>query len=133
MLYQDSLTTQTKEGISLKDITGGIREIVKKSKVEHGICLVFLKATTAGLFINENERMLQEDIKKFLKAMADDSRIYHHPSNASSHVRANHIAKDITIPISDGDLNLGTWQSVFLVEFDKEPREREIVITIIGQ
>jgi secondary thiamine-phosphate synthase enzyme len=133
MMYQETFETDTKEGISIKDITEGIKNAVKNSGFNAGICNIFLTATTSGLFINENERMLQEDIKKYLKLAADDTRIYHHPSNAASHIRANSIDKDLNVPIKEGELALGTRQSIFLVEFDKEPRNRKVIITILGE
>jgi secondary thiamine-phosphate synthase enzyme len=133
MLYQETFETDTREGISVKDITTGIQNAVRNAGFNSGICSIFITATTAGLFINEDERMLIEDIKKSFKAMADDSRIYQHPSNAPSHIRANYVDKDLAIPIKEGDLVLGTWQRIFLAEFDKIPRKRKIIITIVGE
>lgn len=133
MLYQETFETGMKEGVSIKDITESVRNVAKNSGFNSGLCNIFLTATTAGIFINENERMLQEDLKKFMKSVADDNRIYHHPSNAASHIRANQLAKDVTIPIKDGELVLGTWQSIFIAEFDKKPRDRKLVVTIIGE
>lgn len=133
MLYQETFETETNEGISVKDITTGIQNAVANAGFNSGICNIFLTATTAGLFINEDERMLIEDIKKSLRALADDNRIYQHPSNAPSHIRANFLDKDLSLPIKDGELVLGTWQRIFLAELDKVPRKRKIVITIVGE
>lgn len=133
MIYQDSFEIDTKKGISLKDITAGIGKAVQQSGIANGICSIFLTATTAGIFINENELMLIEDLKKSFKSWADDSRIYQHPSNAASHIRANIFPKEITIPIRDGYLMIGEWQSIFLAEFDNQERKRSVIITIIGE
>lgn len=132
MIYQEAFETDTKKGISVKDVTEGVRNAVRNSGFNSGVCNIFITATTAGFFINENELMLLEDIKKSFKALADDSRIYQHPSNAASHLRANIAVKDLNIPVRGGDLVLGTWQSIFIAEFDIEPRKRKIFITIVG-
>jgi secondary thiamine-phosphate synthase enzyme len=133
MIYQDFFEVETKAGISLRDITRGVVGSVKESGVRNGICNVFLTSTTAGLLINENEIMLLEDIKKFYRPFADDNRVYQHPSNAASHLRANLLAKDISIPVKDGNPVLGEWQNILLAEFDKVARKRKIFITIIGE
>lgn len=133
MIYQNLFEIETKKGISIKDITTGVRKAVNQSGVSNGMCNIFLTATTAGIFINENELMLLEDLKKSFKPLADDSRIYQHPSNAFSHIRANIFPKEITFPVSGGDIVLGKWQSIFLAEFDNQERKRSLLITIMGE
>jgi len=133
MTYQEVFEVKTKKGIDVIDITQGIKDVLKNAKISTGLCNIFLTATTACLVINENERMLQEDIKKFFRDIINEERIYHHPSNAFSHMRANLCDKELTIPVRNGELVLGTWQSIMLMEFDVEPRTRRIVVTVSGE
>ncbi len=131
MIYRDLIKTNTKSG-SFQDLTKKISEIVRKSGAKDGLCNVFLKGTTASLVINENDRMLIEDFRKTLETLIPAEHLYQHPDNAYSHLRAALLNHNLTIPISDGSLLLGTWQSIMLFEFDTTDREREIVVTVQG-
>ncbi len=132
MLYRDVLVIETTTGTSLYDITGGIELVIQKSKIGEGLCNIFLSGTTAGILINEHEHLLVEDFKRFYKYMADDEKLYSHPANAMSHLRASVVGNEKTIPVAGGKLLLGQWQRVMLWEFDVTARKREIVVTIIG-
>jgi secondary thiamine-phosphate synthase enzyme len=114
------------------DITNDIEKAVEESKITEGLCNVFLPATTAGLVMNENERMLIEDFRRFFADSFPDNKLYNHPSNAFSHLRATLVSTEKTIPVFQGKLVLGTWQSILLWEFDIDKRKREVVVTIIG-
>ncbi|MEM7826848.1 MAG: secondary thiamine-phosphate synthase enzyme YjbQ [Candidatus Aenigmatarchaeota archaeon] len=130
-MYKETLEIETKKGIHIEDITPKITAIVKKSEISEGMCNIFLQSTTSGLFVNEFDMMLFEDIKKFFKDIVDEKKIYHHPSNASSHLRAMLLKPEISIPVHEGELMLGTWQRILLIEFDVVPRKRNLIVTII--
>ena len=132
MQFRDIIEAQTKKGISFMDITDKIASIVEKCKIQEGLCNIFMTATTAGLMLNENERMLFEDFIRLFEKLAPEEKMYSHPSNAFSHIRANLLRADYTIPVSRGKLVLGTWQNIILWEFDIEPRKRQIIVTING-
>ena len=130
MMHRHILEFSTKEG-GFVDITEDIRKIVGNSRVREGLCSGFIPAITAGLLLNEKDRMLLEDFRKFFQ-LIDEKKLYHHPSNAFSHLRASMLRSDITMPVSDGKLVLGTWQSIILWEFDIEPRKRAVIVTVMG-
>ncbi len=132
MIFREIMKVVTKRG-DFVDITERVSGIVKSCEIKEGVCHVFVPATTAGIIINENERMLAEDLKRFFRSMADEKSLYNHPSNAFSHIRASLTDKDKTIPVSNGELLLGTWQSIMLWEFDVKDRKRDIIVTIIGE
>ncbi|MCD6381979.1 MAG: YjbQ family protein [Candidatus Aenigmarchaeota archaeon] len=132
MFYRESFEVKLKKDFDFKDITDMVREIVKKSKIIEGLCNIFITGTTAGIIVNENDLMLVQDIKRFFKESIDETRLYHHPSNAHSHLRAMLTDKEVTIPVSDGDLVLGTWQSIMILNFDIRERKRKIIVTVIG-
>jgi len=129
-MYREEIEIETKEGISITDITKNVEEIVKKSGIKEGLCNLFIPATTAGLITNEFDFMLFEDIKRFFSNLVSDKKIYSHPENAFSHLRALFTKSDLLIPIKDGKLCLGTWQRILLMEFDIVPRKRKIIVSI---
>ena len=129
MLYREIKKIKTKRNDFL-DLTDEISKILDKCEIKEGVCNIFLKATTAGLMINENDLLLKNDFKKFFNDIAEENKLYTHPENAFSHIRASMLNKNITIPISNGKPLLGKWQSILLWEFDTNDREREIIITV---
>ena len=131
MLYREIIAIETEKD-SVYDITEKIKETIKKSGMNEGLCNIFLKGTTAGLILNENEQMLNQDFLRLFRNAADEKRLYNHPSNAFSHLRASMLDTEKTIPLSNGKLILGTWQNVLLWEFDVEQRKREIIVTVSG-
>ena len=131
MLFREVITLETEKN-KYYDITDKIIEIVNKCQVEEGFCNIFVPATTAGFIINENDRMLIEDFRMLLDKIAPEDKSYSHQSNAFSHLRAAITRNETTIPISKGELVLGTWQSIMFWEFDVNPRTRKVIITVSG-
>ena len=129
MLFRDMLTVETEEK-RFYDITKQINEIVAKSGIKDGLCHVFVQSTTSALWLNENDRLLVEDIKRLLAELAPSDRIYQHPDNAHSHLRATMLKNEHTIPVANGRLAMGTWQSLLLWNFDTRKRERKIVVSV---
>ena len=133
MLYRKKIKVKTERGVSYVELTRAIEKVIEESGVKDGICNIALKATTAGLLINEHDLLLLKDFERFFKELIKENRLYAHPDNAFSHLRASLLKNEITLPIENGKLVLGTWQSILLFEFDIRDREREIVVTIIGE
>lgn len=131
MIYRDVIKLKT-EADGFYDLTKQVSDNVSKSKIKEGLCNVFVKGTTAALLLNENDRMLIEDIKKTMKALIPDEHLYQHPENATAHLRATLLNNGLTIPVADSKLLLGMWQSIMLFEFDTQDREREIIVTVQG-
>jgi secondary thiamine-phosphate synthase enzyme len=120
------------------DITDKVSEMVEKSKVKDGICLISCPGATVGITTIEYDPNLLEDFKEFLEKIAPSNRPYHHDEtwgdkNAHSHLRSALIKPFLTVPMEDGKLVLGTWQQIVIIDFDNRPREREIIVKIIGQ
>ena len=129
---QRILRVSTRAGPDLVDITGQVSRVVEKSGVKEGICLVFVPGATGAVVINENEPDLLEDFKKILEKLVPEEG-YKHPHNAHSHLRSLILGPSETIPVQAGKLVLGTWQSIFLVNLDAGPREREVVVRVLGE
>ena len=127
------LKIETSKRIELIDITSEIQEEIMKSEVSEGICIISTGHTTAGIIINENESGLKEDILALLKKLVPTDAGYMHDridNNADSHLRAMLLGASETLPVSEGKLELGTWQRIFFAEMDG-PRSRTVNITLL--
>ena len=129
MLNRLSIRTHSRS--ELVDITPLVRDVVDKSKIENGVCYVFVPHTTAGITINENaDPSVRQDILAELNELVPWQGDYSHlEGNAAAHIKASLVGSSETIPVEKGDLVLGTWQGVFFAEFDG-PRKREVWIEI---
>ena len=121
--------------VEIIDMTQDINDILTKSKIKDGLINVFAKHSTAGIVINENESGLVKDFQNALESLIPENNNYLHDkidNNADSHIRSFFIGSSETIPVENGYLSLGTWQSIFFVELDG-PRNRKFVITVMGE
>jgi len=125
------LSIRTHSQSELMDITPLVRDIVHKSKIESGVCYIFVPHTTAGITMNENaDPSVKQDILSELDKLVPWQGNYTHlEGNAAAHIKASLLGSAEMIPVEDGDLVLGTWQGVFFAEFDG-PRRREVWVKI---
>jgi secondary thiamine-phosphate synthase enzyme len=119
--------------IDFTDITDKIQEAASASDIQNGIVHVFAPHATGILIVEENDFALLEDIKIFLEEIIPRHKNYRHPSNAHAHLRSMLLPPDKTLPLIDGQVAFGTWQSLFYVETDVFPRERTVIIQIMGE
>lgn len=114
------------------DVTDRVRAAVPDDTT--GVCTVFVEHTTAGVVVNEAESNLVGDIENFLDELVPDEGHAHDAldGNADSHLRATLVGSDVSIPVEEGELVLGTWQSVLFVECDG-PRRRNVVVQAVGE
>ncbi len=121
------ISVNSKSRVDLIDITG---EIEKKVKIKEGIVVVYTPHTTCGLFINENDSGLKKDILKLLEKLVPQGEGWAHDTeegNADSHMRSILLGHSVVVPVENGKLLLGKWQSIFFAELFG-PRKREIII-----
>lgn len=127
----DVISVSSQRRRQLVDVTSFVQESVAASGVEDGLCHVFVPHTTAALLINENaDPAVPEDILAALAAMLPNLTWRHTEGNSDAHVLATLVGGSLTVPISGGELALGRWQGIFLLELDG-PRKREIWITCL--
>ena len=114
------------------DITGLVADVVGESDVADGIVHVFVPHTTAGITINENaDPDVVRDMKVALDRIVPDRGDYRHAEgNSPAHVKASLMGSSVMVPISGGRLMLGTWQGIYLCEFDG-PRTRRVRVSIV--
>lgn len=121
---------ESRKKMQMINITGNVREAVKKAGVQSGVCHLFTPHTTAGITINENaDPDVQRDMMLGFEKMIPDEDYKHFEFNSPSHMLSTLTGVSETILIEDGDLVLGTWQGVYLCEFDG-PRRRECFVKI---
>jgi len=122
---------ETKGEIEIIDITDKIREYINKSGIKNGIALIFTPGSTAAIATIEYEPNLIEDFKNAINKLISKG-MWRHPINAHSHLRATLLSQSLSIPIVNGEPALGTWQQVVFIEFDTRPRNRRVIIQILG-
>lgn len=120
------------------NITDQVSNIVMESKIENGAVIVFVVGSTAAITTLEYEPGLQKDLPDMLSRLVPKDIEYAHDNtwhdgNGHSHVRASLIGPSLAIPIVEGLLTLGIWQQIVLIEMDTRPRERKIILQVIGE
>ena len=123
----------TKGEIDFIDLSDKVQEEVSASGIRNGLVHVFAPHATGILILTENDEALLEDTRAFLEEIVPKDAAYQHPSNAHAHLRSMLLPPDKTLPIINGQVTFGTWQSLFFVETDVYPRKRTVIIQIIGE
>ena len=127
-----SFHVETNGTIDVVDVTEQVAADVPE--IETGVCIVFVNHTTAAVSINEAEPRLIDDIAQFVDELSAPNGWEHDAldNNAEAHLRSSLLGRSVTIPVRGGELALGTWQSVLLIECDG-PRERSLSVTVVSE
>jgi len=128
-----SFRFSTRGEIDFVDLTDKVQEVVSESAIKNGMVHVFAPHATGILVLTENDYGLLNDIKALLEEIVPKRRAYQHPSNAHSHLRSMLLPPDKTLPVIDGRVEFGTWQSLLFVETDVYPRQRTVIMQVIGE
>jgi secondary thiamine-phosphate synthase enzyme len=131
------LRVQTPGNCAVVDLTEGVRSVVARSDVAAGVAAVFAVGATVGVTTLEHEPGAIADLQALLDRLVPPSGEYehnarNHDTNAHSHLRAALIGPSETIPIVGGELGLGTWQQIVLLDFDDRPRERVVSVQVLS-
>ena len=129
---QETLDISTDSEVQVLDVTDQVERSIPNSVTE-GLCSVFVPHTTAGVTINEAESNLVADIESIMAALVPAGEGYRHDridDNADAHLRSILCGSSVSIPVLDGSLDLGTWQSILVFEGDG-PRRRQLRVTVI--
>ena len=137
-VYYDELNIKTKGEVDIVDITSDVQKIVSKSKIKDGIACVFVLGSTGSIPTVEYEPGLMQDLPAALEKIAPKNIYYKHhetwhDDNGHSHVRASLMGPSKSFPIKNGKLLHGTWQQLVFIEFDTRPRNRNIIVQIVGE
>lgn len=136
-MHRENLSIRN-SGRSQTDITARIAKVVTDSGIRTGLCHVFLQHTSASLIISENaDPAVGRDLEKFMERLViDGDPLFEHadegPDDMAAHVRSILTQTELTVPIDNGQLNLGTWQGIWLWEHRHAPHERQLIVTVMG-
>jgi len=128
-----SISFTTRGEIDFVDLSDKVQEEASLSGIKNGIVHIFAPHATGILILTENDDALLNDIKELLEELAPKNKAYQHPSNAHSHLRSMLLPPDKTLPLVDGHVTFGTWQSLLFVETDVYPRKRTVIIQVMGE
>jgi len=137
-IITERFSISTNGGSAVLDITEAVAKILSKHKLQEGSLLVFVAGSTASVTTTEFEPGLRKDIPEVLDRLVPEKLRYHHDDtwgdgNGHAHVRASIMSPSLAIPFSRGELLLGTWQQLVLVDHDNRPRERTIIVQLSGE
>ncbi len=137
-VYSGEINIQTNGEVDIIDITSDIQAEITSSKIQKGIVCVFVPGSTGTITTIEYEPGLMKDLSQALEKIAPKGVRYDHhetwhDDNGHSHVRASLMGPSTTFPIKNGKVVHGTWQQIVFVEFDTRPRDRRIVVQIVGE
>jgi secondary thiamine-phosphate synthase enzyme len=137
-VYREEFNVDTRGEVDIIDLTNKVREIVRRSGIKEGIVNVFSPGSTCAISTIEHEPGLLKDLHNILERIAPRDLEYEHHKrwgdyNGHSHVRATLIKSGFTAPVSDGEIILGTWQQIVFIELDVRPRNRRIIVSVIGE
>jgi secondary thiamine-phosphate synthase enzyme len=136
-VFRTILNIETKEEGEIVDLTGKVSEMVNNSGLKAGIACIFVTHTTAAVFITENEPGLRSDLIRSMEKVFPKGFGYAHnvggDGNGHSHIRASALGQSVTVPFNDGSLDIGTWQSIVLMELDEGGRPRKLIVQLVGE
>lgn len=138
MVQTRSIKLSTRGNADIIDITNKITDEVKHCEMQSGTVTIFCPSSTSALTTIEFESGLLTDLRRMFNEIINPNRTYEHDArwgdgNGHSHIRASLLGPSLTIPFVNRRLTLGTWQQVILVDFDNRPRQRKLVLQILGE
>jgi len=137
-LAQDRLTIETKPR-EIREITREVAGWAARQGIARGLLTIFIPHTSASLLIQENySPAVRQDLAAFLARLApEEPALYRHndegPDDMPAHLKSALTQVQLTIPVSDGEIQLGTWQGIFLLEHRAAPHRRDLIVTVIGE
>jgi secondary thiamine-phosphate synthase enzyme len=136
-LHQETVRIEPR-GPGLHDVTGQVRRVVAAAGLRTGLVNICVLHTSASLVVQENaDPAVRRDLQRFLSRIVPEDADYEHDSEGAddmpSHIRAALTRTAETLPVSGGDLALGTWQAIYLWEHRRAPHQRSLVVTVWGQ
>lgn len=138
MVKSEQISFQTRGDGDIVDITEAIAGKIQAAGISSGVVTAFVPGSTAALTTIEYEPGLLADLPELFERIVPSNVSYQHDKtwhdgNGFSHLRAALVGPDINIPFVNGQLQLGTWQQVVFLEFDNRPRDRKVILQIIGE
>jgi secondary thiamine-phosphate synthase enzyme len=137
-VFTRTLTFESKGKGEMRDITGDVQDLIATGRIGEGIVTIFVPGSTASVTTIEFEPGLQKDFPRAMERIAPADAHYDHDArwgdgNGMSHVRASVVGPGIVVPFKNKVMLLGTWQQIVLVDFDTRPRQRNVIVQVMGE
>jgi secondary thiamine-phosphate synthase enzyme len=138
MVFTGRVHLSTQGNTEMRDLSTEVQRVITDSGVHAGIATLFTPSSTSALTTIEFEPGALDDLRRSLDEIVPAGRDYRHnlrwdDGNGHAHLRAALLGPSLSVPIVDGQLALGTWQQVLFIDFDVRPRQREIVVQVVGE
>jgi secondary thiamine-phosphate synthase enzyme len=138
MIYSAEVRLQTRGNAEIHDLTPQVKEITHKAGFQEGMLCIFTPSSTSAITTIEYESGALEDLRRVLDEIVPPHEEYRHnlrwgDNNGHAHVRAALLGPSLMVPLRNGALTLGTWQQIAFIDFDNRPRQRTIIVQILGQ
>jgi secondary thiamine-phosphate synthase enzyme len=134
--FTDYLWFNTKKQREYINITSQVEEILTKSGIHEGMILVSAMHITAGVYVNDAESGLIQDIDEWLEKLAPFNSNYHHhrtgETNGDAHLKSMLVHHEVIVPVTDGKLDFGPWQQIYYAEFDGQ-RKKRLIVKVMGE
>lgn len=136
-VYNEKVKFKTKGNLDVFDITNMVDRKIQDCKITSGAVNIFVPGATGALTTMEYEPGLVEDLKNFFMKLIPEDAEYNHnlahsDANGHSHIRASLLGPSLVVPFINKKLQLGIWQQIIFIDFDNRPRDREIIVQMIG-
>jgi secondary thiamine-phosphate synthase enzyme len=137
-IHSAQIRVSTEGDCDIVDITRGVEEVVATAGISEGVVSIFVAHSTAAVTLIEYETGGVADLRDLMERLVPTDEDYHHnrtagDTNAHAHLRAAVIGPSEVVPLKSGRLQTGTWQQVVLVDFDDRPRERSVLVQVVGE
>lgn len=137
VIENSSIKFSTKGKTDIIDLTGKLQKIVRATRVSNGLVNIFVPGATGAVTTIEYENGLIDDFREFLERLVPEDADYKHnlshaARNGHSHVRASLLGPSLTVPVRNGEAVLGVWQQFVFIEMDNRPRQRALMVTVMG-
>ncbi|MEE8232028.1 MAG: secondary thiamine-phosphate synthase enzyme YjbQ [Thermoplasmata archaeon] len=136
--FRDTIGFETEGEVEIRDLTSELTEVIRRSRLQNGIACVFSSSSTSAITTLEYEPGLLQDLPRALERLFPKGLDYEHQKtwqdgNGHSHVRAAFLGPSLSIPFEGGRPLLGTWQQVVFVDLDNKPRQRKVLVQLVGE
>lgn len=138
MIQTDTIQLSSRGDSDVIDISPHVQEILNKSKIREGVITIFVPGSTGALTTIEYESGAVSDLKNLLDKIIPQRQNYNHnlrwgDGNGHSHLRAALLGPSLSVPVVDSTMTLGTWQQIIFIDCDNRPRQRKIIVQIMGE
>jgi len=138
MVFSKKVSLVSEGSFFSANVTEKVRQLVKESAIQEGIAVIFYQHTTGAVLVVEHEAGMLLDLERILENLVPESFDYKHhlrgyDTNGASHLRAALMNTSITVPVTNGDIDLGSYQEILVIDFDQPQKMRTLLVKVLGE